>query len=161
MSLSKLLFKLKFLTEAKELEVMGQYSPDFETMNKDASHNNPYLELDGELRKLMKPDLEGLTPQVAFGYVKHVDPDRWLEAEPIIAKDAQLAYEYAGDTIGGPFPEDIDVSAIAEDPEYGPSYAESFLKDPNPDTWGERYLSGKAGSGVHGADDPQVPWSGV
>jgi hypothetical protein len=125
MSLSNLLFELKFLFEEQEpeLEMVAQYTPDFEQIMD--VRNRPY-EPDTELAKLMAPDLKGLTPEVAYAYAYNVIKDPFPEGEAVIAKDPGRAYYYAKDIIKDPFPE--GESAIAKDPERSYRYAKYIIK---------------------------------
>lgn len=59
-----------------------------------------------------------------------------------IAKDPKLAFIYATKIRAGkPFPQ--GEAAIASNLKYAKSYAQFVLKDPEPDTWGQRYLAGQ------------------
>jgi len=71
--------------------------------------------------------------------VPHDQPGRFELGEPAIAQNAQLALEYAFYILRGPFV--AGEPAIAQDHQYAYVYARDVLKDPDPDTWGERYLA--------------------
>lgn len=62
----------------------------------------------------------------AYKYAANVVKGRWLEGEPIIAKDAYISIFYAKNVIGGRFLE--GEKAIAKNGQYAYFYAENVIK---------------------------------
>lgn len=62
---------------------------------------------------------------------------RFPKGEPIIATDAETAYEYIKKILKAPWP--LAEPVLAKHPSYSVTYAYHFLGDPDARTWGERF----------------------
>ena len=123
----------------------GKRNPELEDMiiaQKSAKSAVDYAEsvIKGPFKEA--EDIIAKDPEASFLYAWWILKGRRFEkGEGAIAKDAASSHKYAMIILKGRFEDGEE--AIANDPMAALNYATLILKDPNPETWAQRYLKDK------------------
>ncbi len=119
--------------ELKEMDLYSLHDDPSSLNHHDVAHDKvpeliwaKYKDQPAELKK--REAALAKDPEIAYEYAQDVLEGPFKLGEPAIAKDAKCAYEYARDVLEGPFK--LGEPAIAKNAEWAFEYARDVLKGP-------------------------------